>query len=339
MSESLTAVITTIQPPTESVLGLRKTLAGIGATLVVAGDKKGPASFDLPGTVFLSLPAQLEMPFALAKLLPTAHYTRKNLAYLWAISRTTPCIYETDDDNAPNAAWAVRALQTRARKAAPRHWLNVYSLFSDAVIWPRGFPLDRIREASTADLRASVSPADEAFTCPIQQGLADLAPDVDAVWRLVCNQDLYFNPGPSIWLPPRTWCPFNSQSTWWWPAAYPLLYLPSKCSFRMTDIWRSFIAQRCLWEMGHGMIFHAAEVIQQRNLHNLMRDFADEVSGYLTNDRIVKELEDLKLESGPAAVSDNLIRCYEHLVKCQIFPAEEMPLVRAWVEDVGRLGS
>ena len=38
-----------------------------------------------------------------------------------------------------------------------------------------------------------------------------------------------------------------------------LMYLPSTCTFRMTDIWRSLIAQRCLWELGQGVVFHAAD--------------------------------------------------------------------------------
>src|SRR5581483_5657775 len=102
---------------------------------------------------------------------------------------------------------------------------------------------------------------------------------------------------------------FNSQTTWWWPEAFPLLYLPSFCSFRMTDIWRSFVAQRCLWELGHGLVFHASEVIQERNQHNLLRDFGDEVSGYLQNSRLTAALQELRLQPGPAAAGANLIAC------------------------------
>ena len=53
-----------------------------------------------------------------------------------------------------------------------------------------------------------------------------------------------------------TWCPFNSQNTAWWRDAVPLLYLPAYCSFRMTDIWRSFVAQRIAWENGWRLLFH-----------------------------------------------------------------------------------
>ena len=50
----------------------------------------------------------------------------------------------------------------------------------------------------------------------------------------------------------------------------------------MTDIWRSFVAQRILQENDWAVLFHAPTVSQERNEHDLMRDFADEVPGYRT---------------------------------------------------------
>ena len=100
---------------------------------------------------------------------------------------------------------------------------------------------------------------------------------------------------------PDVWCPFNSQTTWWFPAACPLMYLPSFCTFRMTGIWRSFVAQRCLWAMGSALTFHQAEVIQQRNVHNLLKDFEDEVPGYLRNESICEIRENVKLKPGREA--------------------------------------
>ena len=44
----LVSVITTIQKPTASVLGLVNKLQEVGGKLIVAGDKKGPASYESP---------------------------------------------------------------------------------------------------------------------------------------------------------------------------------------------------------------------------------------------------------------------------------------------------
>lgn len=44
----LYSIITTIQKPTASVLGLVDKLNEVGGKLIVAGDKKGPASYEAP---------------------------------------------------------------------------------------------------------------------------------------------------------------------------------------------------------------------------------------------------------------------------------------------------
>lgn len=327
------SVITTIQTPTPSVLTLVERLGEVQAKLIAVGDKKGPASFDVPRAKFFSIHDQRELALNLAGSLPVGHYARKNLGYLVAFGEGANSIYETDDDNAPNAAWRPRALETLVRKVAPRKWVNVYRMFSSENIWPRGFPLELISDAATYHEDPSATEL-ELVDCPIQQGLANVAPDVDAVWRLTMDREFDFSDGPSRWLPPGSWCPFNSQTTWWWPVAYPLMYLPSYCSFRMTDIWRSFVAQRCLWEMGYGMVFHAAEADQQRNVHNLLRDFEDEISGYLQNQKIVNALEAVSLKSNPAEAGNNLRVCYEALVRLGVIPAKELALIDHWLEDV-----
>ncbi|MFC5191145.1 STELLO glycosyltransferase family protein [Algoriphagus aquatilis] len=327
------SIITTIAEPTESVIKLsNKSIYSNG--LVIIGDKKGPFKYDLPNTQFYSLDNQLSLDFKLAKLLPTAHYSRKNLGYLLAIQQGEDCIYETDDDNAPNDYWSIRNQETKVLMAHSAHWINAYKHFSEESIWPRGFLLDYIGKDSAIPKHDGSLIKIKA---PIQQGLADLSPDVDAIWRLTQDREFYFERKDSLALPTGSWCPFNTQSTWWWEEAFPLLYLPSYCSFRMTDIWKSFIAQRCLWEMGYHLVFHASEVDQDRNFHNLMRDFEAEISGYTQNEKLTKTLEASKLLPGSVNALRNLIICYEDLVIAGILPKEEMELVRAWANDYEKL--
>ena len=328
---NLTCVMTTIQEPTGCVRTLGSALEQHDGELIVIGDRKGPARFDLPRSRFYSLDQQSKLGFALAPLAPEKHYARKNLGYLLAFQSGAQRIYETDDDNEPKRDWPIRDRQVQASAAPQTRWLNVYRLFTRELIWPRGLPLDRITDAQANPTK----PAGAARTvvAPIQQGLADGSPDVDAVWRLVLDRDFQFDAGPSVVLAPGTWCPFNSQNTWWWREAFALMYLPAFCTFRMTDIWRSFVAQRCLWAMGRSLVFHAADVVQLRNEHNLMRDFKDEVPGYEHNDAIARALESLTLPPGAQNVADNLVRCYEALIQGGFIPSDEMPLVRAWVAD------
>jgi hypothetical protein len=74
--------------------------------------------------------------------------------------------------------------------------------------------------------------------------LADENPDVDAIYRLTLPLPIIFNKANNVALGNNSFCPFYSQNRTWFKEAFPLLYLSSHCSFRMTDIWRSFVAQR-----------------------------------------------------------------------------------------------
>ena len=337
-SQRLTCVVTTIQAPTPSLRVLVATLEAAGADLLVIGDRKGPEAAEFDAGELVTIEQQATLPFELASLLPENHYTRKNLGYLLAISRGATCIYETDDDNMPLPTWEPRALRTDVLSFAPGPWANVYRFFSpESMIWPRGFPLGLANDPATFTVEGT-SPISQA-EAPVQQGLANGSPDVDAVWRLLLARDHAFGGrGESLLLPPGTWCPFNSQSTWWWPVAYPLMYLPSYCTFRMTDIWRSFIAQRCLWALERSMVFHSAEVLQDRNEHDLLRDLKDEMPGYLGNERLCAVLESVSLEPGSAAVSANLRRCYEALIETGFISVEELQLVDAWIADLAGAG-
>jgi hypothetical protein len=328
MSRYATCVITTIQAPTPAVRALQIRLAQDHINLIVVGDKKGPASFDLPDTQFLSLESQLKSNFQLAKLLPTGHYTRKNIGYLTAFAANTQAIYETDDDNAPNTLWAPKHLTTQARTLIHTGWFNIYRCFANANIWPRGLPLRHARDIAPYNLTPS-----NPNNSPIQQLLSNNAPDVDAAWRLtIANEPFTFDRDATdaIHLAPGAWCPFNSQATWWFRDAFPLMYLPSTCTFRMTDIWRSLIAQRCLWEQNQGVTFHPPEVVQDRNAHDLMKDFEDEIPGYLKNEQIAQILASTRLTSNHL---NNLIKCYDALIAEGIFKPTEMDLLRAWIAD------
>jgi hypothetical protein len=323
-------VITTIQAPTPSVLEMHETGTRNGVRMIAIGDRKSPMAHWPDGIDFLDLPQQHTLRLSLPALLPENHYARKNIGYLLAISRNAPFIFDTDDDNSPLPSWRPRALDFTARACLQSGWVNAYRWFSDEHVWPRGLPLTQVRHAAAASALGSLG----KVKSPIQQGLANGSPDVDAVWRLLMDKAIEFRDADSVFLPAGTWCPFNSQSTWWFPQAYPLLYLPSYVSFRMTDIWRSFVAQRCLWPLGCGVSFHSAEMHQDRNPHHLLRDFEQEVPGYLANDYIRRVLESVVVSTRSDAVAHNLRQCYAALIDAKLVPAGEMDLVECWLRDL-----
>ena len=301
--------------------------------LIVIGDTKSPEHFSLDGCDFFSIARQQTLDFNLTNLLPYKHYSRKNIGYLVAIKNGAEIIIETDDDNIPlEEFWTPRQLAQQAHSLSKTGWTNVYKYFSTTNIWPRGFALEELLHPLPGLAKT------QSLSCPVQQGLADENPDVDAIYRLTQPLPVSFNKGASIALGENSICPFNSQNTTWFSQVFPLLYLPSYCSFRMTDIWRSFIAQRILWTCGWPVLFHQSTVRQERNDHSLMADFKDEISGYTQNLEIMQTLQRLDLPLGKDRISRNLVTCYEALVSKKIIAADELTLLDAWLEDLSVAG-
>jgi hypothetical protein len=327
-------VVTSISAPNLVLRELAQQCKARGFSFYVIGDVPSPADFSLEGCEFYSLERQKKTGLNVAALLPARHYSRKNIGYLLAMRTRPAMLLETDDDNMPSLGfWRSRESGPHVPLLSGSGWSNVYAYFSDAHVWPRGLPLDAVRKALPDFETLPVG----ALDCPIQQGLVDGNPDVDAIYRLVLPLPVVFRAERQVALGQGAWCPFNSQNTAWFPKAYPLLYLPSYCSFRMTDIWRSFVAQRIAWENGWGVLFHGPDVYQERNEHNLMRDFSDEIPGYLHNRKIGERLERLQLAAGSENIGDNLIRCYEELVRIEVVGMEEIALIRAWVKDLAEM--
>jgi hypothetical protein len=303
---------------------------GHGFEFVVAGDTKSPTDFNLKGCTFLSIDGQLALPTSLGALLPTKHYCRKNMAYLYAMQKGYATIKETDDDNVPyESFYNIDQATTKSTVLLHNGWLNIYKQFTKENIWPRGLPLNEVHTVTPEGTSLG-----QNVYCPIQQGLPDDDPDVDAIYRLCITKPVKFAKNKKYALAPGCWSPFNSQNTLWFKEAYMLMYLPAYCSFRMSDIWRSFVAQKIAYHYGWHILYTSPTVYQLRNEHDLLKDFEDEVPGYLHNNNIKKILDNLTLNKQPEAIGKNLIACYQALVQAGIMPKKEMPLVKAWVNDV-----
>jgi hypothetical protein len=319
-------VITSISAPNEVLMSFADLCAKEGVSYIVIGDLKSPADFALPGCAFYSVEDQKKLRYRIVKDLPFRHYARKNLGYLIAAEDGADLILETDDDNfARKEFFEQLPVATDCADFRDKGWLNIFDHFSDENIWPRGFPLEGILS------RRQASPEQRRVEIPIQQGLIDENPDVDAVFRLTRNLPLNFAPGKYFSLSENTWCPFNSQNTIWYRKAFPLLYLPSHCSFRMTDIWRSLVSQRIAWANGWSILFRSPTVWQERNEHNLLRDFQDEVAGYLNNAKIGAALQGMTMGTG---IADNLVACYRMLIDMGLVEQEELNLVECWLHDI-----
>jgi len=334
MREQTALIVTSISAPNAVLKSLASGATTNHVEFIVIGDEKSPRDFQLDGCRFYGMDEQRKLDLAFAKKCPTRHYARKNIGYLLALRNGAQAMIETDDDNFPEEAfWGDRQRRQTVPLSTRAGHVNVYRYFSEANIWPRGLPLDKI----LSPVAPIESLAKTEVDCPIQQGLANENPDVDAIYRLVLPLPQNFRRDRRVALGDGSWCPFNSQNTTWWRDTFPLLYLPAYCSFRMTDIWRSFVAQRIAWANGWSILFHEPTVWQERNEHNLMRDFKDEVPGYLHNAAICDALGALNLKPGVASLGANLRTCYEKLVEQKWVGEQELELVDAWLQDLHAL--
>lgn len=325
MNESIWIVITTVNKPTRAVLEYSEIASRMGWRLLIVGDAKTPDEFQNTDCIFLSVETQKKFCATLANLIPLNHYCRKNIGYLYAIENGAEWIFDTDDDNIPLENFAESLIAKRRAKCVSHDgFVNVYKYFSDESIWPRGLPLTSIAQCG----EVIGETAERHF--PVQQFLADKDPDVDAIYRLVINREVQFQKtAQAVYLTPGTWSPFNSQATLIHRQYFRALYLPCFVPFRMTDIWRSLVAQKILWASGDGVVFLAPNVVQERNPHDYFKDFQDEILGYLHNQMIsgilAREVDTSK------SSAELLLSCHSAIQQVVgVVEPKELSVVKQW---------
>jgi len=328
-------IVTTINQPNRILKILSEQAQQEGYIFIIVGDAKSPKTFELSGSRYYEIDAQNRTNFEFANACPTGTYSRKNIGYLIAIRENAKYILETDDDNIPQKGFFDIREKVRCVPTIDNYgWFNVYKIFSDRVIWPRGFPLNSLRkDVPLIDAIQTIE-----IQSPIQQGLADNIPDTDAIYRLLYNEPVFFFNNINIALGNNTWTPFNSQNTAWWEEAFPLLYLPVHCPFRMTDIWRSFVAQRIAWANDWRILHSSPTVRQERNPHDLMADFSDEIAGYKNNHLIVEKLKRLNVHPGIENIPENMKICYREFISMGLIDEKEMDLLNKWFKDLANMG-
>ncbi|MDD9811610.1 MAG: hypothetical protein OXU71_07855 [Gammaproteobacteria bacterium] len=322
--------LTTVNPPTAAV----HAFIASDFDVIIAGDRNTPDDYHALDCTFLDLRAQHAQFPTLAKQLPVDSYARKNLGYLYAIRNGYTLIAESDDDNLPGENWGELPRRFTRAVTAPAY-PNMYALYTDARIWPRGFPLDKIAAAVDAtdatDATETIRIEKQTGDAFIVQALVDGDPDVDAIHRLVFGAgDIAFNAGDYL-LARNVLSPFNSQNTFWLNrAAFAFLYLPATVPFRCCDILRGYVAQYGIWARGGRLGFTGPSVRQARNPHDYLDDFASEMPLYLDFHKIMTALDAVDLNG-----DDNDLRAlYRQLHRAGFVDAFELQLVDAWLEQL-----
>ena len=325
-------IITSINKPNKVIDKYLELTNNQQIKYIIIGDKKSPKyNKKYP---FYNLKTQKKFNFKLYDGLPLNSYSRKNLGYLIAMKSNAKIIIETDDDNYPkNNFFKNLEEKKNINEVSGDKWINVLKIFNkgNKTIWPRGYPLKLINKNTKFKIKKKI-----VFS-PIQQRMCDGNPDVDAIYRLTNKAQNYSFKNNNIAIDNASICPFNSQNTVWHKVAFPLLYLPSFCTMRATDIWRSFIATRIIKNYNWNLTFLKSTVVQERNVHDLMDDFMQEVPVYKDTIKLYETLENINLSIKYEDILLNIYKCYRELVKKEIFNKKELPLLKKWLSDIQKI--
>jgi hypothetical protein len=319
--------------------------------MVVVGDVDTPETWSHAGIDFIPFQQsdRHSLPFRLSAELPSRTPARKMLGYLHAISGGAKVIYETDEENIPSElGWirpAVGAFDLKTATVAGA--ANPYAYFGECRVWPRGFPLTKIfTSADGLDLcpNTAAQNVTMAMSTPVQQGISQLDPD--AIWSLAHPERIgatrSMQDKPSLVLSKYSLSPYNSKNTVHHHRAFWALFIPPGLNARVCDIWRSYWAQRLLWEQHSHVMFIPTNGVGRSTSTNVSSyakdsaDFASEIQLYVQSHALIEFLLDWKCDH------QNLFDCmlqlgYDMAVH-NYWSAHDVDALRIWIEDLWDLG-
>lgn len=308
--------------------------------------------------VYLPPAQQKELPFELIKKHPWNHFGRKNVGFLYAVYLGAKHVYDFDDDNHliesfnfddPLSGMTWHTVETS------HHLWNPYPFFeptadntastveisAPAFIWPRGFPLQFIKDENTTNVAVTPAPRSDTVSMEnlaVVQFLANHDPDVDAIYRMTAPLPITFKRNDAAVIMPRgSFAPWNAQATLVAEAGYFGLLLPVTVSWRVTDIWRSYITMRLLWETDENLAFTSALVTQYRNPHSYQKDLELEEDLYYKADDVLTTLS-LWTSDRFKTLDGAYLDLVSLMVQHGHFEQLDLDLAQAWVKDLKSLG-
>ena len=263
---------TTINPPTEAL----KLFADMeGWQLVVAGDKKTPTNWHIPGSIYLSPELQEDYDKKLSDAIGWNCMQRRNFALLYAYDMHANICAVVDDDNLPLEHWGQNLMV--GQEIRPRTFAVEDAAFDPVGVtnyphlWHRGFPLQLLSTRKYDNFNHLLTVPD------VQADFWQGDPDIDAVCRMAyapeCDFESKYFPMASNKI-----SPFNSQNTFLLGGWLHNYFLFPGIG-RMDDIWASYFLQH----MGAKVVYGRPSVYHKRNPHDLVKDMKSEYLGYEYN--------------------------------------------------------
>ncbi len=112
-------------------------------------------------------------------------------------------------------------------------------------------------------------------------------------------------------------------------------YLPITVHGRVSDIWRGYIGQRLMWDVGIHAAFAQPWVNQFRNPHNYLADFESEIPLYKQSGALVSFLVSWKPQT--ATLASRIEELYVELYERAFIELPDVLLIQAWLTSLERI--
>ena len=269
---------TTINRPTKALKLFAKNK---NCKLIVSLDKKSK-NFELKNSIVLSTKYQEKKWPRLSKLVGWNCIQRRNFAILEAYERGAEKIALIDDDNIPYNNWFKNIFLNKQIKCneikTNKKIFDPVGYTNHSNLWHRGLPLELVNNRKYKKAKKQLIKPD------IQANFWNGDPDIDAVCRMIFKPECNFKKNLFPFFSKKI-SPFNSQNTLITRKVIKDYFLFPHIG-RMDDIWASFYVT----SKKYRVLYNEPTVYQQRNVHNLIKDFKDEYIGYVNSLKLVESL-------------------------------------------------
>ena len=363
------AVLTTIWEPSEAV---RRQVKLHNWCLVIVSDTKTPVPYETGWVegegngevVVLTTKIQETMDSPFVRTIPWSHFGRKNIGYLYAIMHGASVIWDFDDDNmlkfwipgaapakapsldavvgmiASNEATVVDVLHPQGH-----NWptYNPYPVLGAPNLpsWPRGLPLADIKKEQCSNTTVTNTKL-QVISIAVLQSLAEVQPDVDAIYRITMSMPRPFafkrtDETRPLMIPSGVLTPYNAQATLHFESAFWALLLPITVHGRVSDIWRSYLSQRLFWDCDLQVGFTARPlVIHDRTEHSDLGDLDAERDLYMKSEHLVKFLGSWKATG--TTLAERIEELWIALYERQYIELKDVELVQHWLQSLFQAG-
>ncbi|CAJ1934919.1 unnamed protein product [Cylindrotheca closterium] len=359
------AVVTTIFEPNESIFRVSRLK---NWCLVIVGDTKtsDSAYYELAtkkNIFYLSAAYQKDLMLnrhSFMSMMPFNSFARKNIGYLFAVTQGARVIFDFDDDNVLEPLEDIEVdrppflleydngdfegskksvlLRFVPQESKPDMLpFNPYSLMnaSHAYSWPRGFPIDEVQASwkGWGEIPTKFGSI-KYSSIGVIQSLCNGDPDNDAVFRMTRLDSTKFTFDHSVdsfplLVPSSAYSPYNAQATTHLYKAFWGLYLPVTVPGRVTDIWRGYITQRIMKEIGLHLIFTPPIVVHKRSPHDYLSDFEAEKDLYTKSSRLLEFLNGWSSET--QSLKEMILELWIELFERDYIQLHDVKALTAWL--------